>query len=203
MFLDRYQLSDPLFLSSQNLVAMRSLSGEADLEAPAWVLKKWGSVSLFELKAPTDYYDAETPSTDTGRWNVSIPLHLRYLQPSSANETSASAGKRVAEIPWPAVFWACEAEEGLKMSVNPFDRVNLGYDGLFGPKTMFYHVPPAPTGDGNLIEELEAPVMDLDKTQYVEYGTALAVLVGFAWVCWMLLRPSGKGEKTTDEKKKA
>lgn len=28
------------------------------------------------------------------------------------------------------------------MGTNPFDRVGLGYEGLFGPRTMFYHLVP-------------------------------------------------------------
>lgn len=210
VFLDRYQLSDPLFLASQNLISLRSLSGESDLEAPVWVLKKWGSASLFELRAPTDYYDAtDSAASQIGsadKWNISIPLHLRYLEPSGAANESTSqtqSGKRVTNIPYPAVFWACEAEEGLKMSVNPFDRVNLGYDGLFGPKTMFYHVPPAAANGGDLYEKLEAPVLDLKKTGYVEVGTTIAVLLGFAWVAWKLLSGSAGAKRFEESKKKA
>lgn len=249
VFLDRYQFSDPLFLASQNLVALHSLSGEADLEAPEWVMKKWGSAALFELKGPRgdddddDEYDYGYDDGDNnnvkhsrdieqqapgGQWDVSIPLHLRYLKPSASKtntsepepepELDADPGYRTADIPWPAVFWACEAEDGLKMSVNPFDRVNLGYDGLFGPKTMFYHVPPAPvasaaaaaaaatmtttkvhgtTGEGVLVERLRAPVMDLARAKYVEVGTAVAVVVGFAWVCWMLLKPASSSSSSS------
>lgn len=203
VFLDRYQLSDPLFLDSQNLVSLRSLSGESDLEAPVWVIKKWGSASLFELKTPSEYYDSdESGLKQQGDWNVSISLHLRYLEPSSGNGTT-QAGKRTVDIPWPAVFWACEAEEGLKMSVNPFDRVNLGYDGLFGPKTMFYHVPPAASSaEHGHFEKLIAPVLDLQKTGYVEVGTAVAVLLGFLWVGWKLLQSSSL-QKVDQQKKKA
>lgn len=190
---------------------LRSLSGESDLEAPVWVLKKWGSASLFELVAPHEYYDsadAETGTTATagsvkdGLWNISIPLHLRYLPPAAANGTSSSvAGQRAISVPWPSVFWACEAEDGLKMSVNPFDRVNMGYDGLFGPKTMFYHIPPAAASPDSLVEEVLVPVIDLEKTGYVEMGTVTVVLVGFVWVCWMLVK-SSFGVGTDLEKKK-
>ncbi|GAB7347821.1 hypothetical protein MBLNU459_g5358t1 [Dothideomycetes sp. NU459] len=213
LFVDRYQLSDPLFLASQNLISLRSLSGETDLEAPVWVIKRWGSAALLELAVPAD------PSAGAGAgsldWEVSLPLHLRYLEPSSLSSSNTStsdasgakAGQRIAPVPWPAVFWACEAEEGLKMSVNPFDRVNLGYDGLFGPKTMFYHVPPAE--GAQLIEEVSVPVLDLQQSRYVEIGTALVVLLGFAWVCWQLRvgskadqkRTTAAGEKDAGKKK--
>lgn len=73
------------------------------------------------------------------------------------------------------------------MSVNPFDRTNLGYDGLFGPRTMFYHISPQESvaGEG-LVETIPVPVLDLEKAWYVESGTILAVVMGFAWVAWKL-----------------
>lgn len=89
------------------------------------------------------------------------------------------------------------------MSVNPFDRVNLGYDGLFGPKTMFYHVSPAttPASSEPLYEKLEAPVLDLSRAGNVEMGTAVAVVLGFAWVIWKLLGPRGRNTVHGDKKK--
>ncbi|CAK3831347.1 related to pbn1 [Lecanosticta acicola] len=187
LFIDRYQLSDHLFLESQNLVALRALSGEQDLEAPDWAVKGWGSAALLELARPT--------SAEEGKnWTITIPTHLRYI-----NATASPDGLASVEIPWPVVFWACEAQEGLKMSVNPFDRVNLGYDGLFGPKTMFYHVPPA-SGVGVLVETLAVPVLDGQSAQWVPLGTAIAVLIGFGWICWQMV---GRSRSTaTSEKDK-
>ena len=73
------------------------------------------------------------------------------------------------------------------MSVNPFDRVNLGYDGLFGPKTMFYHLEPDVAGvTGRFVERLAVPVLDLDQTGWVQEGTVAAVVMGALWVCWKL-----------------
>lgn len=188
IFIDRYQLSDPLFLASQNLTFLRVLSGETDLEAPVWVIKRWGSAALFELAQPPE------PASDSGaaekglaEWTASIPLHLRYLSPlNSSTFLIGTSDQREIGVPWPTVFWACEAEEGLKMGTNPFDRVNLGYDGLFGPKTMFYHVPPASVGSGRLMEPLRVPVADAAKTRNVSIGTAAAVFLGFMWICWQL-----------------
>ena len=73
------------------------------------------------------------------------------------------------------------------MNTNPFDRINLGYDGLFGPRTMFYHLHPMNRGRP-LVEELKVPVLDLDesKVKWIEYGTIFVVLLGFMWVSWML-----------------
>jgi hypothetical protein len=182
VFIDRYQLSDFLFLASQNLVALRSLSGATDLEAPVWTTPQWGSAALLELSHP------ETPSINNDTWTVTVPLHTRYMPPSTD-------GTHAAHIPWPAVFWACEAEDGLKMAVNPFDRTNIGFDGLFGPKTLFHHIG-ASAETKTLMETLEIPVLDETKTKFVEMGTGVAVLLGFLWVMWCLVRPAGaKAEK--------
>ncbi|KAF2226533.1 PIG-X [Elsinoe ampelina] len=194
LFIDRHQLSDPLFLASQNLAALHSLSGATDLEAPEWVVQQWGSAALFSLVTPDDLPRASQPKAGEP-WTVSVPLHLRYLPPrhgkdsatypSSAidGDDTTKPGKLTTSVPYPVVFWACPADSGLKMNVNPFDKVNLGYDGLFGPKTLFYHVPP--TG-ATLTVEVEVPVLDLDGAGWVESGTGLVVLVGFAWVLWKL-----------------
>lgn len=71
------------------------------------------------------------------------------------------------------------------MSNSPFDRVNLGYDGLFGPKTMFYPISTRP--DSHLAETLQVPVLDLDRAGWVEIGTIAAISVGTLWICWKLL----------------
>jgi hypothetical protein len=182
-FADKYQLSAPLFLASKNLRSIRSLSGETDLEAPDWVVKKWGSAMLVEL----------APPGPEGEWRADVPLHLRYLAP-------APSGLAPAEMPWPAVFWACRAEEGTKMGVNPFDRRNVGYDGLFGPKTMFYHVA-GNSSAGSLVERLEVPVLHTDRGAWVEAGTIAIILAGFLWVVWRLggaaLRPRDSKEKSS------
>lgn len=149
----------------------------------------WGSSLLLELAPP----DPDSPSAFTAQ----IPLHLRYLPP-------ASSGQSKLEVPYPVLFWACVADEGSKFPINPFDRVNLGYDGLFGPKTMFYHLSPA---EGSLVNEISVPVLDSDKSGYVELGTAGVVLLGFAWVMWSLWgvwkrEGYGNGRRKVREKKK-
>ncbi|KAL9093282.1 MAG: hypothetical protein Q9165_004023 [Trypethelium subeluteriae] len=209
LFIDKYQLQDPLFLASQHLRRLHSVAGETDLEAPNWAISRWGSAVLLELAHPSvplsstaeggtsadagAQSDAEVVAAAAGEdWTVSIPLHLRYLEPR-ANASGMSA----VDVPWPVVFWACAAEEGTKMRVNPFDRTNLGYDGLFGPRTMFYHVPPVAqaTAAAALVERVPVPVLDLGGARYVELGTVVAVVVGFAWVVWKLLAVGGKEEK--------
>ena len=71
------------------------------------------------------------------------------------------------------------------MNVNPFDRVNLGYDGLFGPRTMFYHLEPD-AGATGLVESLAVPVLDLDRATWVEEVTVGVVTLGVVWVAWKL-----------------
>lgn len=185
IFGDKYQLSttDPLFLSSHNLAALRAVAGETDLEAPDWSVSRWGSTWLLELAAPPDPDPATAPEET---WNVTVPLHLRYLPPSAS-------GVRSAAVPWPVVFWACTAEDGTKMGVNPFDRANLGWDGLFGPRTMFYQLHPAPQPGAPLVEELAVPVLRLEKEglfqgQVIELATVAVISLGFIWVVWKLGR---------------
>ena len=180
VFPDKYQLSSSLFLASQNLRSLRSVSGETDLEAPNWVISKWGSTLLVEL-APPPTLDSSSPS----EWHASIPLHLRYLPPTSNGTSSVS-------IPWPIVFWACPNDEGAKMNTNPFDRVNLGFESLFGQRTMFYHLQPAQASamsnvSGQLVENLLVPVLVQGWESYVETGTVGCVLFGVLWLIWKLL----------------
>ncbi|KFZ04250.1 hypothetical protein V501_09212, partial [Pseudogymnoascus sp. VKM F-4519 (FW-2642)] len=124
VFPDKYQFRDALFMASKNLTALRHVTIPVDLEAPEYTMTLWGSSFLVELAPPP-------PSGET--WTAEIPLHLRYLLPSESGYSSTS-------LPSPVLFWACEADEESKLEGNPFDRVNLGYDGLFGDKTLFYHL---------------------------------------------------------------
>lgn len=195
LFVDKYQLSSPNLLASNNLHLIRSLSGEGDLEAPDWAIEKWGSALLLELAPP----ELVGSSDARGLWNADIPLHLRNLPPTSGqcsqNRSSTSkisgsspvtGGQRSLQVPWPIVFWACPTDEGTKMNTNPFDRVNLGYEGLFGPRTLFYHL--QPSSHGRLLKEaLEAPVMNAKGAGWVEVGTVVIVCWGFLWICGILV----------------
>lgn len=176
VFADRYQLADPLFLASKNLTALRYLSQPVDLEAPDYVMGLWGSAALLELSPPPP------PDSEDGgsSWTAEVPLHLRYLAP-------AAGGYGSVEVPYPTVFWACTTEEGTKFPSSPFERVNLGYDGLFGPRTVFWHVDPQPVeAGGKLVSEVRVPVLDTDKAGWVGTGTAAVVLMGFGWIVWKL-----------------
>lgn len=186
LFIDKYAFSDPLFLDSHHLRALRSIAGETDLEAPDWVVGSWGSASLFEIQHPSLSATAGNHSPG-GKWNVTIPLHLRYLPPNRRN-----GGVEVVDVPAPVVFWACHGEvSGSKMAVNPFDRVNLGFDGLFGDRTVFYHVPAVPkVGGGEIVEKLRVPVLDLDAAEAwgMSLGTVVVVGLGSLVVAWWLVR---------------
>lgn len=187
-------------MASKNLTSLRYMSQPVDLEAPEYLTKLWGSAVLLELSPPG-------PETE-GSWTAEVPLHLRYLEP-------APGGYEDAEVPYPAVFWACATEEGTKFPNNPFERVNLGYDGLFGPRTVFWHVDPQPARGERLMSEIKVPVLDYDGRDkgwgaFINAGTAAAVLLGFAWVAWRLLSvylrtgygSSAPAKKKADEKKK-
>ena len=198
LFADRYQLDDPLFLASKNLTALRWASQPVDLESPDYVMKLWGSSVLLELRPPAPADEKAGRRNDgavEAEWTAEVPLHLRYQAP-------AAGGYRDLEVPYPAVFWACTAEEGTLFPNSPFDRTNLGYDGLFGPRTMFWHLRPEPNdasassgaaGDTAaaprplLLNTVRVPVLDLDRSAWVRPGTAAVVLLGFAWVAWRLL----------------
>jgi hypothetical protein len=178
IFPDKYQFSDPLFLASKNLSKLHYTSPNIDLEAPSYTLSTWGSSVLFELAPPA----ISKPFT------AEIPLHLRYLPPS---ENSSSTQ---IEIPYSIIFWACTSDEGTKFPINPFDRINLGYDGLFGPRTMFYHLNPraveSEKGKGELVMGIEVPVLGLGSvgSSWLETGTAGVVVLGFLWIIWCLWR---------------
>ncbi|KAM0256466.1 hypothetical protein ACHAQJ_004991 [Trichoderma viride] len=194
IFADRYQLADELFLASKNLTATKYVSEPVDLEAPAYTTKTWGSNVLLELAPPKDNTAEET-------WTVEVPLHLRYLKPTPT-------GKEEVGIPYPAVFWACDSGQDVAYAVSPFDRVNLGYDGLFSPRTNFWHVSPKPEAGGRLINNINVPVVTEGASQWVGVGTAAAVALGFVWVVLKLVGGYAKSghsaatEKVEESKKK-
>ena len=177
IFADQYAFrsGDALFADSHNIEATHSISGELDLEAPDYVISRWGSTLLLEPKVP----NANNTQHPSKTWNVTIPLHLRYVSPSPG-------GKPHMDLPWPIVYWACTAEEGTKFPVNPFDRVNLGFEGLYGPRTMFYHLEPIPgqASDGRMVESLTTPVYDSNimSANTVEWLTTAVIVVGFSWI---------------------
>lgn len=171
VFVDKYQFNDALFLASKNITAIHYLSHDIDLEAPAYTVTPWGASMLLELSTPP----FEKPET-AQHYSAEIPLHLRYMLPDSGTSYHN------ATMPEPVVFWACKGIEGSKYSVNPFDRVHLGYDGLFGPRTSFHHLNLEHTsGDGGYLS-FGIPILDRQWARTIEVGTACAVLLGFLWV---------------------
>ncbi|KAK4176074.1 PIG-X [Triangularia setosa] len=190
IFPDRYQLDDELFLASKNLIKVRYVTPGVDLEAPEYVMTTWGSAMLVELAPPSQGGEGK------GEWTAEVPLHLRYLAPSVT-------GYRTAEVPYPALFWACTAEEGTKFPTNPFEKDKVGYDGLFGERTVFWHLSPKPEqGDNRLVNTIKVPVLNLERADWVTVGTAAVVLLGFAWVVVKLLLVVFGGNTVDKEKKK-
>ena len=192
IFADKYQLSstDEQFLQSHHLGGLRAVSGETDLEAPDWAVDKWGSSWLLELAIPEKEKKGE-------EFNITIPLHLRYQEPSQS-------GYRSISLPWPVVFWACTAEQGTLMAAaNPFDRVNLGWEGLFGPRTMFYQVSPS-SESSTVVETIRVPVLKVDgdatTKRIVEVGTVAVILAGTLWVLMKL--GMLKGQKPVNNKQR-
>lgn len=182
VFADRYQLADELFMASKNLSSLRYASQPVDLEMPEYKNPPWGSTVLVELAPPDVSADADSP------WTAEIPLHLRYRAP-------AEGGYSETRIPYPAVFWACQATEKAAFSGNPWDRASLGYDALFKPTTNFWHVEPRTGTEGDdLTVAAKVPVLAPEKAGWVEVGTAATILVGFAWVLFSLFSAArGKG----------
>ncbi|KAJ5986488.1 hypothetical protein N7451_010853 [Penicillium sp. IBT 35674x] len=198
VFADQYQIgtTDPLFLRSHNLAGLRAHAGETDLEAPDWVVKRWGSTWLIELATPVDQ-DLDGV-VQPANWTATIPLHLRYLHPSES-------GYRSTDVPWPVVFWACSAEdEKAGMGINPFDRKHLGYDSLFAPRTLFYQFRPQ---SDHLVEKIDFPVLHLKdgeglfKSRNIELATCAVISLGFLWILWRLMQVTwssglGSNDKT-------
>lgn len=171
IFADRYQLDDSLFMASKNLSSLEYSSSPVDLEAPAYTMDVWGSNILVQLARP--------PADKSQQWTVEIPLHLRYLEPSAS-------GERQVDVPYPAVFWACRADDQSE-HINPFDRTKLGYDDHFSRNTIFWHVEPRPEAGDSNFHAITVPVLKEQASPYVGIGTAAVIAAGFAWVLWKLI----------------
>lgn len=178
IFADRYQLADDLFLASKNLTAAPYTSLPVDLEAPEYTTTVWGSTLLLQLAPPAmrAYPDA---------WTAEVPLHLRYLKPSKT-------GIENIEVPFPAVFWACEPVQSVDFTKSPFDRTHLGYDNLFEDGTVFWHVYPqghdgSRVMESRLMSNISVPVLNDSASDWVGTGTTAAISIGFAWILWKLL----------------
>ncbi|KFY63601.1 hypothetical protein V497_01966 [Pseudogymnoascus sp. VKM F-4516 (FW-969)] len=188
VFPDKYQFRDALYLADKNLSALHYVTLPVDLEAPEYTMALWGSSLLVELAPPA-------PSEEA--WTAEIPLHLRYLLPTESGYSTTS-------LPAPEVFWACDAGEESKLAVNPFDRVNLGYEGLFGEQTLFYHLKPEVSrGQGELYSEVQVPVLSTRFNTEMEIGTAVVVGLGFGWVLrklWEVGKRSGYGRNEAEGK---
>lgn len=201
IFIDKWAFlsNDPLFQQSHHLGQLHTVAGDTDLEAPDYVVKPWGSTALFSILTP----EANETSSGDQTWDVTIPMHLRYLTPQPG-------GFSEVHVPWPVVFWACTAEDGTKFPVNPFDRTQLGFEGLFGPRTMFYHLQPSPQDSqaGKLVETISLPVLNTQAISQssIETLTVATIVLGFVYVLcklWpgLLAQFRGLGGRTDRDKK--
>ncbi|KFX97403.1 hypothetical protein V490_02806 [Pseudogymnoascus sp. VKM F-3557] len=169
VFPDKYQFRDALYLADKNLSALHHVTLPVDLEAPEYTMALWGSSLLVELAPPAASEEA---------WTAEIPLHLRYLLPTESGYSTTS-------LPAPEVFWACDAGEDSKLTVNPFDRVNLGYEGLFGEQTLFYHLKPEvceaydPSPANTTYTKDEARDVLLDQENEIEFFRHRIALLKF------------------------
>lgn len=198
-------------LASHNLTALRALAGAHDLEAPDWRVPQWGSAALLQIAYPSSDQLRRQQQQQTTAFSATVPLHLRYLPPSSSSSTGGSStggdgGIAHVHVAPPAVFWACppsSVDVDNDMAINPFDRVALGYDALFSEQTVYHHLEPLPalppsgpsaggSDSADLTLSLHVPVLDLHSwdARWISGGTAAAVALGFAWVCWALVRPA-------------
>ncbi|RPA98648.1 PIG-X-domain-containing protein [Choiromyces venosus 120613-1] len=173
LFIDKYQLSsdNQQLLDSLSIKRIKAISGETDLEAPVWTREKWGSRILVEV----DTKNGEN------RIELLLPLHLRYLEPRY-NGTITKV-----DFAWPSVFWACRSEEWKKMTVNPFDRLHLGWEDLFPEQVMYYHLTPTPhEGSEGTWGSINVPVLELENAEMIKIGTVAVVGLGFLWVLFKI-----------------
>lgn len=177
--MDQYQLSpaNPQLLQELGIRKLREIRGETDLEAPVWAGKRWGSALVVEL--------------EPGAAVAELPVHLRYLEPSTDGE-----GYRLLKFPEPALFWACDAGVG-EWEKSPFERARVGWEGWFEERTLFWDLTPKDGGWG----EVRVPVVEARYGGVVRWGTMVAVVAGFAWVCWKVVG-AGRVAKEEVEKKK-
>src|SRR5690606_15656342 len=122
-FVDKYQLSDPQFLASQNLTRLLGPYGDTGLAAPQWTADKWGSEfilglntkALFPPLDPDPEPESETPDVEIntekdlekaepqgGLLTAKVPLHTRYSAPAPGIDATIPHA-----LPFPAIFWAC------------------------------------------------------------------------------------------------
>lgn len=191
LFVDKYHLSptNPHLLRSLNIRRLRDVTGNTDLEAPAYNVQEWGGRVLVEIDTDNDISKGI---------EVGLPLHLRYLRPA------VNASSTEVRFAWPSVFWACKSDKWRKMSSSPFDRVALGWEDLFPEQVMYYHLSPVPEPgvDNGTWGRIEAPVLDRGNEGVIKTWTVAAVGIGFVWVVGAVLWAKVIGGVRKDVKKK-
>lgn len=185
-FVDPYALKplDPSFVSTYHIQQIHSHSGHLDLEAPDYLPNSpWGSSLLITPQLPPTNHPTNQP------WEVTLPLHLRYLPPSTSPTTTVT-------LPYPLLYYACPSSEPEHpYTTSPFDRPHLGYTALYpSHSTSYHHLTPQSSDTtttttsssflNDLSLSLQVPVYDTTSTTplTVEIVTLLTILAGFVWV---------------------
>ncbi|RPA71760.1 PIG-X-domain-containing protein [Ascobolus immersus RN42] len=217
-FVDKYQLSDPQFLASQNLTKLIGPFGDTDLEAPQWTAGKWGSEFVLglntndifppalEAEESTDVEvgsiqdlekdlekhlekDLEKAEPQGGLLNVKVPLHTRYIPPVDGQDATVPHA-----LPFPAVFYACpplEASESASTAKNPFKPASYGFESYFAKDTTFHHISPAYQLSEASEARMEIPTLGMINAQVVRTGTVLVVVGCVTYLCVVMARSLG------------
>ncbi|POY70210.1 hypothetical protein BMF94_6793 [Rhodotorula taiwanensis] len=170
-----------------------SVSGDTDLEAPAW--KTGPAKVLVRLEASGS--TRRTARRDEP-WRVHrVPLHLRYQPPTATQPGKAQATETSAqlELPEPVLFWACSAPgTSLVEEAGPAcDLATRERFPQFANSTLYCL--PSDSGTQQSRDRLmvRAPVGNLAHLALVETVTSISVWLSFAYLAYVAVRTRAGG----------
>lgn len=174
-------LADPYELELRRDEYAFVLWGERNLEFPVHAMPGTGQRLLLNVTLPAEARELV----------VELPLHLRYAEPGAGGHKSIPA-------PSPAVFWACPATSECDRSVHPVmshrfiggqrrefttgSVLPVEIDALFGPSVALQGIQRAVPLGRSPLDTVEVPVGDLAHLALVDVGTALVILLCFAYI---------------------
>jgi len=194
IFIDLYELEE------QNDHHTYAVWGETDLEKPVSAVDSRGSALLVNVSS------SGTDQDKAGGLQVQIPMHVRYLSPS----TSTKAGERVGmyetvEWSWPLGFYVCPRDMGQishkDVGRDPFASIPVPFVSPFDlTNTDIALIPPHPTSNSTAYR-ISVPTGDTTHLSLVQFGTTFTVLLSFLYVgvaCWRAALALNKeqGDKT-------